>query len=610
MGRVLRSVLAGSALLQPLGAEMIATPLAAAPVPNVNSHVFQLTTGGLKLASNFAGMSFANLFAHATPPTNAMNGILSSAKSKTQPFLRPGQNLTNPSVHQHKRADGPVPADPAPVGWTYFGCFNDNGSVDEATNTGFYWTPEMESILPTPPLISADVCTASCSFNGLYAYAGLNGSNCYCFNERPRSGGISSTCETPCYNNEGEAYGGDGPDSVKLTVYKRGRSANVSPRPAAPPPQGWKYTGCYALEGFVLVSIFDGYTIGWNSSDAIASPQSSVEICTQKCLDNGYWLFAGLTTNGCFCANNPAIPTTQLTEDHCQAQCPDHFTEACGGWGYATWYIAIYKQSIEHVPVPIPSTDDGERWFKGCYRTDDYLESSPANKDLKDEARAGTCIQYCGETDKYDLAGIIGTTCYCNRQADFARRDLMVPAQYCNVTCSGNEDQGCGGKAPTGGYDDNEAAISLYGRIPDAIGSGGGEIELPVLIPGAIQWSEEGCYINSAVNESAPYSYRNDSAPSMDPELCISICKKNNNWLYAMPFGDGTCYCAGELPEGISSDDEEQCNKPCLSYPNELCGGFGNDQVARVRYWKNPLESARTELPPVSPLLPIVRLFE
>jgi hypothetical protein len=138
-------------------------------------------------------------------------------------------------------------------------------------------------------------------------------------------------------------------------------------------------------------------------------------------------------------------------------------------------------------------------------------------------------------------------------------------------------------------------------RIPDAIGNGSQRFELPILILGATQWSEEGCYINSAVIEPAPYSYCNEAAPSMDPELCISICKKNNNWLYAMPFGDGTCYCAGELPAGGLSGDDRQCNKPCLGCPNELCGGYGDDQVARIRYWKNPLESARTELPPVSP---------
>lgn len=300
-----------------------------------------------------------------------------------------------------------------------------------------------------------------------------------------------------------------------MAVYRRGRSASLSPQPAATPPQGWEYIGYYALEGFIVVSIFDGYTTSWNSSDPNARPESSVKLCTQKCLDNGYWLFAGLTTNGCFCANNPATPKKQLAEDHCQAQCLDHTTEACGFWGYATWYIAIYKQSIEHVPVPIPSTDDGPWYFKGCYRTNDYLEVSPANKDLEDEARAGTCIQYCDETDNYDLAGLIGTTCYCNRQADFARRDLMVPAQYCNIICSGNEDQACGGRAPRGDQDDNEAAVILYGRIPDAITSDGVEFELPVLIPGAIQWSEEG--------------YCNETEPNMDPELCISICKAKNN---------------------------------------------------------------------------------
>ena len=49
-----------------------------------------------------------------------------------------------------------------------------------------------------------------------------------------------------------------------------------------------------------------------------------------------------------------------------------------------------------------------------------------------------------------------------------------------------------------------------------------------------------------------------------------------------------------------------ECNRHCLGHPNECCGGLGEDDVPQVRFWRNPLDSARTELV-MSPFVPFVR---
>lgn len=63
-----------------------------------------------------------------------------------------------------------------------------------------------------------------------------------------------------------------------------------------------------------------------------------------------------------------------------------------------------------------------------------------------------------------------------------------------------------------------------------------------------------------------------------------------------MPFGD-TCYCSERLPRGeaLEGRRDRDFNRPCTGLPNEFCGGRWNDGTPRVRLWKNPLESARTQ---------------
>tara|TARA_R110002003_G_scaffold196_5_gene15302 strand:- start:4645 stop:6606 length:1962 start_codon:yes stop_codon:yes gene_type:complete len=601
MGSNFRYFLAASALLWPLGAEVIATPLRAEVLPVKDSTVSPIFPGGFRIPVELAHGSLATVFANIVQQ-EAIAARLHPAASQHLGNLDANQT---DMLHAKRAPINPVPADPAPVGWEYYGCFIDTGSIEDSINYGFYWQPENPGPLPAPPIMSADVCTASCSMNGRSAFAGLDGSTCYCFDKRPSRSGRQLFCEKPCFNNAEEACGGDSAGATKLTVYRRGREYDIEPRPATPPPSGWQYSGCFSLEAYAYVALLNGFSTG-NATNG--NYESSVEQCIAICNNNGYWLYAGLTSNGCFCSNTPPFQDLQLEEEHCQAQCPDHANQACGGLGYTNWYVSVYKLQTEIMlapPNPVPSTEDGEWFYKGCYRTAEYLRTSTAYIDLGGDARAGTCIEYCDNADNYDLAALIGTGCHCNLQENFHRHDLLVSTEYCSFKCLGQEEEPCGGSRipPEEELPENDNTMTLYGRFFENIENPN---LVPFIIPGAVLWELAGCYSNSDIIDSVPFKYRNESAsePNMSPELCIAICKENNNWLYAMPYDDGTCLCSGQLPEtGLLSDGEdEECDLPCPGHPNEYCGGLGEDEVPRIRFWQNPLESARTEYmvrPPV-----------
>jgi len=207
----------------------------------------------------------------------------------------------------------------------------------------------------------------------------------------------------------------------------------------------------------------------------------------------------------------------------------------------------------------------------------------------------------------WDLAGIYGRDCYCANQANFSRRDLMQPSENCDYTCTGNEEQPCGGgpeeEIPTNGVPSN-VSMTLYGRTLDRALDNPDLI--PQLLPGAILWEASGCYRVENTADSTPFSYRNETDANMSPEICIAICKDNNNWKYAIALEDGTCMCSGVLPtEGLQEEidgEQSECDRPCLGHEYEYCGGTGDDGTGSVRFWINPLVSANVDYvrPPFS----------
>ncbi|KAH7406186.1 hypothetical protein DE146DRAFT_779687 [Phaeosphaeria sp. MPI-PUGE-AT-0046c] len=574
MRHIFGYVLAASAILRPLGAKVIATSLPSKDIHGSDN----LLSGDSLVASDFDHMGLWSLFARK----DMFDRVHASGFDGTS--LSQRSNLRNSALVYHKRAPvPPEPANPVPIDWKYLGCFIDAGSIHEAKDKGFYWSAEEAVKFPVPAMMSATICTASCSFNDRYTYAALNASTCYCFDTKPYRRGRPEECDRPCYNNEGEVCGGDSAGSSRLTIYERDDTA--------------------------LIAILDGFSTGWNASDEIV--ESSPELCTQKCNENGNWLFAGLTTNGCFCSNNQPIAESKLDEERCMAQCPDHVDAACGGWSYATFYMSLCRQQFpREPPFPINATQNGQWYYKGCYLSEEFRRIAPATKDLKNEASAEACIRFCDEEDNYDLAGLLGADCYCYNQAEFSHREFMVSGQYCGNVCAKYPSEPCGGRDErTTKRDEGDFTITLYGRSFDHAADEGYEL-IPLLIPGAVPWTREGCFRDPNALSNAPYKVQNTS---MDPEQCITICKEDNNRLFAMPYNDGTCYCSVDLPNEeleLHVDDnaygaDNECNRPCVGHPNQYCGGPGEDDVPRVRFWRNPSDSARTELL-VSPLLSFV----
>ncbi|KAH7073340.1 hypothetical protein FB567DRAFT_633184 [Paraphoma chrysanthemicola] len=605
MGRNFRFVLAVLALLRPLGAEVIATPLRAEVIPSDVPIASPVSLLGYRMPA-----ALANLFANNAQHEAGADSLRSAI---------PGDHFDavsnqDKTVRSKRIPVGPLPIGPGPSGWDYHGCFTDSGSIKDSINLGFYWHAGAEPVYFAPAAMGADACTASCSLHRRYAFAALKGDICYCFDQEPASGNGQDICKEPCYGNEQEACGGGSEDDVRLTIYQRTPAYDIEPRPwkpeeeggLGPAPTGWEYVGCYPLEPYGFYAVANGFSIQSATDDNF---ESSVEQCTTICNENGYWLHAGLHSNGCFCSSFLEItPDTRLNDDYCMAQCPHHGEQACGGVGYRDMFVSVYKQKLENAlaPVdPVPNVGDNDWFYKGCYGTAEYIATAPDYADLNTEARAESCIQYCHDQNGYDLAGLLGGGCHCHSSEIFQhRQDLFVPIENCNFKCPGTSTEPCGGSTPPAEGDERPTFMTLYGRTVEETEDS--PRPWPIIIPGTIYWELDGCYRSPNIFDTVPFQYRDDSAEVIDmsPEICIDICKRDNNWLYAAAYIDGTCMCTGTLPpESEILEDDSECDIICTpsNWPNELCSGPGEDGVPRVRFWRNALESARTEREEVRP---------
>jgi hypothetical protein len=411
MGRLFRCVVTALASLQPLGALADANTLPTEPLSNGHYHL------STRFPENLFTPAYASHLAVSAKRADATDQEAERQRlqSATLGHLDTDQGTKGAQAQQKRAPCGSVPGTPV-SGWNYAGCFVDSGSIDESFNKGFFWGVEVDYPLPVPQAMSAGLCTASCSLkslDGRFAYAGINGNTCYCFNDEPTIGATAETCDTPCLNNEQESCGGNVTGSLRLTVFARDEDYLYG---SAGPAQvtGWQYTDCYSIEGYAYVALADGLTFGYNVSTP--GVHNDPKACITRCNDNGYWNYAGLLGDGCFCSNTRPLEDTRFPNEYCQALCPINPDFACGGMGYTNWVgmkqssrtcMSVQTDSIHHFlvsvyqrttqepnllpPDPVPYTEDGTWYYKGCYELVDKHEKLGVSElpDLGVNAGAG-----------------------------------------------------------------------------------------------------------------------------------------------------------------------------------------------------------------------------
>jgi hypothetical protein len=205
------------------------------------------------------------------------------------------------------------------------------------------------------------------------------------------------------------------------------RATEVALPPCLDPFQPFVYAGCFAeVEGKQILPY----------RSMADQQQGTIEKCVAECKGNGY-RYAGLVYYGvCWCGQT--VQGQVADESMCNAPCNGNSSEICGGNGH----FSIYQDpTFPAEPVTIEDYDP-----VGCWTDDSPLGRALVYKQdhvSKPGMTTEDCLEAC-RAGGFPFAGTeYGSECWCG--VVIGNGTQAAPAEQCNMPCSGNEDQKCGG---------------------------------------------------------------------------------------------------------------------------------------------------------------------
>lgn len=494
-------------------------------------------------------------------------------------------------------------------GWSFISCFTDDISA-RALLTQVY-------IKGGPEAMSVSQCNYRCWVGG-YILSGVEFAHeCWCdhaLNGEYHVKVPESECNMACTGNDTETCGG----ANRIAIYEYNRTpawGTWKPSLAAPTLAArsvdimslYAPIGCY--EDSLSARMLRNLMFSPGTEQAL-----NVETCAMACHDSAF-PYAGLEFGQeCFCDTlMQTIVTAPETE--CNMTCPGDSGEICGGnlriniYSYngstsltATVMIDATSSTIT-IPTNSAITAPGVYEPKGCYsdstsdRTLGFVGSFPGSqKSMKIEPCQGAC-QYAG----YVFAGLeFGDECWCDNA--IRGTGIPVPDADCNMACSGNNSETCGGSNRINIFSFTPAIATTV--TPTAsISFGTGSTSFPP--QPSPYFVSTGCYTDSRSNRTLgivgdfPGAHGN-----MTLEPCKGACRNAGYMFAGVEFGD-ECWCDDAI-RGIGTPTfGSDCNMPCSGNASETCGG--SDRINIYQLILAPISvssSAAATAPLASPTTP------
>ncbi|QIW95400.1 hypothetical protein AMS68_000918 [Peltaster fructicola] len=184
--------------------------------------------------------------------------------------------------------------------------------------------------------------------------------------------------------------------------------------------------------------------------------------------------------------------------------------------------------------------NQGSRTLNGPY----YGDGSGMN--------ASTCVSFCA-SQNYVYAGTeYSSQCYCGNSI---ASGLNQTDATCNMACSGNSAEVCGGPNLLTIYYANTAA-----PIP------------PSVNPGPPGWTSYGCYAEGSTRTLANlYDVPGGSAKNMSVAACTSVCGANGYSLAGVEYAS-QCFCDNYISSAATNASASDCNMVCSGNSTEFCG--------------------------------------
>jgi hypothetical protein len=328
---------------------------------------------------------------------------------------------------------------------------------------------------------------------------------------------------------------------------------------------GWKLLGCYT-DTVAARTLPVGVPVAGGA--AAMTPQ----LCTAACQAAGYVLSGTEYSDECYCGNTlqngggPAPDGNAL----CDMTCDGDKTQICGGPNRLTLYsygAVSLPSGVPTTTTPVASTTTSGAgatglpagWkYAACYLDNAFGRilgnEQPDNAALTVQSCVATCAGL-----GYTIAGLeFSTQCFCDN--DIINGGVVATTQSdCNMACSGNANEICGGP--------NRMSIYAIGPItifqpPTALTTG-----LPT------NWQYQGCVTDSGASRTLPY--QNILTNNNTAQACITLCQTFGYSAAGVEYSD-ECYCGDQsdfAASGSTTAPSTDCSFTCSGDPHQLCGG-------------------------------------
>lgn len=207
------------------------------------------------------------------------------------------------------------------------------------------------------------------------------------------------------------------------------------------------------------------------------------------------------------------------------------------------------------VTPPAPSQQQGATTSLGCYRDNVSQRDLAGYTYSKPGMTTPMCLATCRQQGYRYAATQFGSHCFCGNA--YGRHGQ---ADNCNMACSGDRSQTCGGHTANSVYDTGTVATAPQPAPPAS----------------ARQAAAVGCY-RDTVGSRDLHGYTFNT-PAMTTGLCLSTCAQKGFRFAATQYATH-CFCGNEYGKHGSASN---CDMACGGDKGQICGGHSANSVYRT----------------------------
>jgi hypothetical protein len=424
------------------------------------------------------------------------------------------------------------------------------------------------AMIDTPDM-TIPKCLSYCTTQG-YQYAGLEfATQCWCGNALLGGASLSLTSQNCNMKCGGDSQICGGPDCLNIFVNPSLAVVSSTPvsvatsQPTIALPSGWSLAS--------TVGIAEGTTGRALQGAMIDTPDMTVPKCLNYCTTQGFQ-YAGLQySTQCWCGSSfSGGASLSLTSPSCNMPCGGQAGTICGGPSCLTVYVnpTLAITSTSSAPVTVPTAILPSGW---TVASTGIAEGSTGRalqgaSTTSDSMTPTLCANFCASKG-FPYAGMeYKSECYCGSTLS-GGASLSLTSSACNMACSGDSTQICGGPSCiTLLYNPSITASITSTAASIATSTPSQALNLPS------GWSAASTNCIQEVNGRA-LTGASTSGPSMTIETCIAYCTSQGFGMAGLEYTD-QCFCGASLVNGASlSLVSGQCNMPCAANSAEICGG-------------------------------------